>query len=470
MAKTLTVYLAADLKKFNDGMNDADRKLSGLAGGMQNMLGPALLGAAAAAGAFAIALGIDAVKAAAEDEAAAAKLAQTLKNVGQAHNTEPVENYISSLERSLGITDDELRPAYDRLIRSIGDTQKANQALSLALDISAGTGKSLDTVVQALGRAYDGNTSGLSRLGAGLDSAILKSGNMEAITAKLAETFSGQAQTAAETFQGQMRRLGVATDNLKEAFGTGLLRALGDTNGKTQTLVDAMAGLEPVLERVGASVGRVVGTLADSDGLQTNLVKSADNAGVFAESLGIVAAESANAAAAATEYQTSIPGTDQYSGPLGAAQRFVDTLKVLNIWYNTSKASADASSGSLTSLTSATVSAAIGAGNAQTAFVDLNPVVEETGKTALEAAGSYLSLYEKIAAADRAARDFAGTSGTVTSAIAAGTRGNLPNPQFRADVTPTSVANAISNLVLQSDARSGRAPNIPTSGMGVIFR
>jgi hypothetical protein len=245
---------------------------------------------------------------------------------------------------------------------------------------------------------------------------------------------------------------------------------LGDTNGKTQTLVDAMAGLEPVLERVGASVGRVVGTLADSDGLQTNLVKSADNAGVFAESLGIVAAESANAAAAATEYQTSIPGTDQYSGPLGAAQRFVDTLKVLNIWYNTSKASADASSGSLTSLTSATVSSAIGAGNAQTAFLDLNPVVEETGKTALEAAGSYLSLYEKIAAADRAARDFAGTSGTVTSAIAEGTRGNLPNPQFRADVTPTSVANAISNLVLQSDARSGRAPNIPTSGMGVIFR
>jgi hypothetical protein len=120
-------------------------------------------------------------------------------------------------------------------------------------------------------------------------------------------------------------------------------------------------------------------------------------------------------------------------------------------------------------------------------LTDLSPVLEENKKTALEAAGSYLSLYEKIAAADRAARDFAGTSGTVTSAIAAGTRGNVPLPEFRTPstapdranqrqleggvaVTPTSVANAIANLVLQSDARSGRAPGIPTGGMGVIFR
>ena len=178
MAKTLTVFLAADLKNFNNGMDDASRKAQGLGSTMSNMLGPAMIGAAAAAGAFAIAVGVDAVQAAVADEAAAAKLAQTLDNLGQAHNTKPVEDYISSLERSLGVADDELRPAYDRLIRSTGDTAKANEALSLALDVSAGTGKSLDAVVQALGRAYDGNTAGLSRLGAGIDSAVLKSGDM----------------------------------------------------------------------------------------------------------------------------------------------------------------------------------------------------------------------------------------------------------------------------------------------------
>jgi hypothetical protein len=455
MAKTLTVYLAADLKNFNKGMDDASKKAGGLGDTMSKLVGPALIGAAAAAGTLAIALGVEGVKAAMEDEAAAAKLAKTLDNLGLAHNTQPVEDYISTLERSLGVADDELRPAYDRLVRSIGDTEKANDALSLALDVSAGTGKSLDAVVQALGRAYDGNTAGLSRLGAGIDAATLKSGNMEEITAKLSETFKGQAQTSAKTFEGQLRRLGVATDNLKEAFGTGLLNALGDTDGKTQTLVDAMAALEPTLERVGAAVGRVIGTLADS--------------GTFAESLGIIAAESANAASAATEYQASIPGTNEYSGPLGAAQRFVDTLKVLNIAYNNSKSSADGTTESLRSLTSGTVLSAIAAGEAKTGFTDLRPAVEDAGKTALEAAGSYLSLYERIAAADRAARDFAGTSGTVTSAIAAGVR-NTPGAQAaaaanatrNATVTEDQVARALGNLVARSDARQGRfQPDVP---------
>ena len=468
MAKTLTVYLAADLKNFNQGMDDASRKAGGLGDTMSKLVGPALIGAAAAAGAFAVKIGIDGVKAAMEDEAAASKLAKTLENVGQAHNTEPVEEFISSLERSLGVADDELRPAYDRLIRSIGDTTKANQALSLALDISAGTGKSLDAVVQALGRAYDGNTAGLSRLGAGIDAATLKSGDMQAITAELSATFSGQAQTSAKTFEGQMRRLGIATDNLKEAFGTGLLNALGDTDSKTQTLVDGMQALEPVLERVGESVGRVIGTLAESDGLQANLIKSADNAGTLAESLGIIAAESANATSAISEYQGELPGSDAYSGPIGATNRLIDTLKILNTWYRLTQGETTVTNESITSLTSGTVLAALGAGQAQAAFKDLTPAVEETGKTALEAAGSYLSLYERIAAADKAARDFANTSGTVTSAIAQGTR-NTPGAQAqaaanatRSSVTEDQVARAIQNLVTRSDARQGRSqPDVP---------
>lgn len=255
MAKTLTVYLAADLKKFSGGLNDAERQLTGFGGKLNNLVGPALIAATAAAGAFAVKLGVDGVKAAIDDEAAASKLAQTLNNLGLAHNTAPVEAYISQLERSLGVADDELRPAYDRLVRSIGNTEEANRALALALDVSAGTGKSLDAVVQALGRAYDGNTAGLSRLGAGIDAATLRTGNMEAITAKLAATFSGQAQTSAQTFEGQLGRLTQATDNLAEAFGAGLLEALGDTNESTDSLVDTLGRLEPLANRVGSAIG-----------------------------------------------------------------------------------------------------------------------------------------------------------------------------------------------------------------------
>ena len=151
MAKTLTIYLAADLKKFSSGMNQAEGGLRGFTNSLSNMLGPALIAAGAAAGAFATKLAVDGVKAAMEDEQAASKLAQTLQNLNLAHDTKAVEDYIYQLERSLGIADTELRPAYDRLVRSIGDTTEANKALQLALDISAGSGKSLEQVTEALG-------------------------------------------------------------------------------------------------------------------------------------------------------------------------------------------------------------------------------------------------------------------------------------------------------------------------------
>ena len=255
MAKTLTVFLAADLKKFNGGMRDAQNQVNGFGGSLKNLLGPALIAAGAAAGAFAIKLGVDGVKAAMEDEKAVAALAQTLGNLNMAHDTQAVEDYIYSLERAYGVADTELRPAYDRLIRSTKDVEEANRALKLAMDISASTGKSLETVTDALGRAYDGNTVSLGRLGLGIDKTALAAMSLDQITAQLAQTFGGQADVEAQTFEGQLRRLTTATDNLKEAFGAGLLDALGDTNDTTQNLVDTMEDLEPAIRGVGETLG-----------------------------------------------------------------------------------------------------------------------------------------------------------------------------------------------------------------------
>ncbi len=272
MAKTLTVYLAADLKKFNQGMDDAERRARGLGGTMSGMLGPALIGAAAAAGAFAVGVGVDAVKAAVEDEAAAAKLAQTLENLGLAHDTAPVEAYIDSMQRSLGIADSELRPAYDRLVRSIGNTEEANRALALSADIAAGTGKSLQAVTEALGKAYDGNTTGLSRLGAGLDTAILRTGDMQAITQRLADTFGGQATTQAQTLEGQMDRLSVAVGEAQEAFGRGFLDALGDTSDGTNDLLMILKDLEPELEGIARFIGSDLKKAAGDAAETTNIL------------------------------------------------------------------------------------------------------------------------------------------------------------------------------------------------------
>jgi hypothetical protein len=262
MAKTLTIFLAADVSKLNRQLKSAQSDLNifsngigGVAGKLSNLMGPALIGAAAAAGAFAVKLGVDGVKAALDDAASIDKLTQTLENLNLAHQLPEVENAISKFERTLGIADTELRPAYDRLVRSIGDTREATRILGIALDVSAGSGKSLDAVVQALGKAYDGNISGLSRLGAGIDAATLKTGDLDVITGQLAQTFQGQAATAAQTMQGQLKVLQTAVDNVAEAFGTGLLQSLGDTNDRTTDLVQTMQDLEPAMKDLGDTVG-----------------------------------------------------------------------------------------------------------------------------------------------------------------------------------------------------------------------
>jgi hypothetical protein len=277
------------------------------------MLGPALIGAGIAAGAMAAKLGVDGVKAAIEDEAAVAKLAQTMTNLGLAHDTAQVEASIASMETELGIVDMELRPAYDRLVRSIGDTDDAMKAMSLAADISAGTGKSLDAVVQALGRAYDGNIEGLSRLGAGLSSTLLKSGDMKAITEQLANTFGGQATTKAQTYEGQIKRLALEFDNLKEAFGAGFLRGLGDANGSTEDLLATMKDLEPELKNIGETAGDIaIGAVKGTSSL-LDMANAASTFDAFlagfgrnlrsnvADVLGIISDEAG--AAADAEYQ-----------------------------------------------------------------------------------------------------------------------------------------------------------------------
>ena len=278
MSRTLTVYLAADLKKFTGNLKTAEADLGrfgnasrSLSNTMSSMLGPALIGAGAAAGYAAVQFGVDGVKAFLEDDAAAQKLATTLDNLGLAHDTTAVEAMIDALQRETGVADDALRPAFDRLVRSIGDTEQATSALKLAMDISAGSGKSLDTVVQALGKAYDGNTAGLSRLGAGIDKSVLATGNMDTITKDLARTFGGQAKTASETYKGQLDRLAVGFGELQESFGAGFLGALGKTEGKTGDLMTAMQDLQPALQDVGTAVGDLVVELA-------GMVTSADKA------------------------------------------------------------------------------------------------------------------------------------------------------------------------------------------------
>jgi hypothetical protein len=122
-----------------------------------------------------------------------------------------------------GVADDELRPAMQRLAVSTKDVGEAQRLLALALDISKGSGKSLEEVANALGKAQDGNTTALGRLGLGLSKAELATLSFTEIQAKLSELYGGAAAANAETFQGKIDRLKVGFDEAKESLGTALL-------------------------------------------------------------------------------------------------------------------------------------------------------------------------------------------------------------------------------------------------------
>ena len=184
----------------------------------------------------------------AQDEKAAASLSKTLENLGLGFGgaSKDVNDYISNLEKQTGVLDDELRPAMDRLLRATSSITDSQKLLSLALDISAGTGKSLTQVSQSLQKAYLGQTQALGRLGVGLSKAELSSGSFEVIQARLTELFAGQAQTAAEGYAGSIARLQVATNNAAESIGQDLFTAIGTLTGgdglpKTIQLIESLS-------------------------------------------------------------------------------------------------------------------------------------------------------------------------------------------------------------------------------------
>jgi hypothetical protein len=230
-SRTLKLSILADIDNLKKNLNSGSNEVEGFGsklGGFAKKAGAAFAVAGAAAAAYAGKLLVDGVKAAVEDEAAQAKLATTLKNVTGATNAQikAVEDYITQTALANGITDDKLRPSLDRLIRSTKDATRAQELQSLALDIAAGTGKDLQAVSEALGKAYDGNLGALRKLGVGIDDSIIKSKDFDAAALALSKTFEGQASKQAETFQGKMARLTVAFDEAKETVGSYVLDAL----------------------------------------------------------------------------------------------------------------------------------------------------------------------------------------------------------------------------------------------------
>lgn len=214
----------ADLDELKKGVKSATTEVSSFSDRVTDFGKKAAL-AFAAAGAAAGAYAAKAIRNALDDEAAQRKLTETLKASTSATDAQiaSVGAWIDKTSLAIGVTDDQLRPAFSRLARSTNDVEEAQKLLNLSLDISAATGKPLEAVANALGKAYDGNATSLGRLGLGLDANLLKSKDTNAIMEQLTRTFGNFAENEAETTAKKFERVKIAIDEAQESIGAALL-------------------------------------------------------------------------------------------------------------------------------------------------------------------------------------------------------------------------------------------------------
>jgi len=257
-SRTLKLAILGEVKDLSASLNKGAGEVSTFGDKITKfgkVAGLAFAAAGAAAVAYAGKLAIDGVKAAIEDEAAQLRLATSLKNVTGATDAQiaSTEAYILKTELAYGVTDNELRPSLDRLVRSTKNVEEAQKLQTLALDIAAGTGKSLETVTNALAKAHDGSTTALGKLGTGIDKATLKTMTFDEVTQSLSRTFENQATKQAETFQGKMDRLSVAFQEGKETIGGFILDAI---TPMINTIVkDVVPAVQSFIEGIGGKEG-----------------------------------------------------------------------------------------------------------------------------------------------------------------------------------------------------------------------
>jgi len=252
--------------------------------------------------------GKSSVKAFLADDKAAKSLGKTLDNTGNSFAKIGVEKFIQSLQRQTGVLDDQLRPAFQTLLVATGSVTKAQEGLTTALDVAAGTGSDVESVTKAIAKAYAGNTTALGKMIPGIDKAVLASKDLNAINKELAKLFGGQAAVAAGTYAGQMDILKASAADAKETIGKGLVTAIellanGQSLDKAtakmdtlaQSIADITVGLADAISKLGvleagnvkmnrfAFFGPILGPVISSleKGGQTNRANKAAGAPVL---------------------------------------------------------------------------------------------------------------------------------------------------------------------------------------------
>jgi hypothetical protein len=207
----------------NKGLKQAEKGVKSLQSSVKKLAGAAGIGLSTAA---VIRFGKSAAKAFIEDEKAANRLAISVRNLGLGFQTPRIESYISELSKMSGVTDDQLRPAMQRLLQTTGSVTKAQELLAQATDISAGSGVSYETVVSDLSAAYVGQTRGLRKYALGVTQAELKTMKFSEVQERLNKQFSGANAEYLTTYAGKLQLITTAAGEASEKIGGALVESL----------------------------------------------------------------------------------------------------------------------------------------------------------------------------------------------------------------------------------------------------
>jgi hypothetical protein len=221
IARILTQYSDKGSKAATKDINKLGKSFDAFAKKSAKAFGVAALAAAA----FAVKIGKDAVQAAMEDQKSQALLANSLRNTVGATDAAiaGVERHITALQKQFSVADDELRPAFGRLTAAFGSTTAAQEAMQIALNVSAFASVDLATASDAIIKSSQGQNKALAKLVPGIGATTLATKDFGQITNKVSKIVGGAAATRAGTLEGKMAGLKIAFGEVMETLGYALL-------------------------------------------------------------------------------------------------------------------------------------------------------------------------------------------------------------------------------------------------------
>jgi hypothetical protein len=292
------------------GLNKADKSVKGFEKSLKSL--GKTLGITLSATAV-VAFGKKAAQAFIQDQKEAQRLTTAVKNLGLELSAPAITQYIDSLSKASGVTDSQLRPAFQALLTTTGSVTASQKALAQAIDVSAGSGVALETVAQDLANAYVGQTRGLRKYNLGLTQAELKAAKFEDISKKLNAQFSGANAAYLDTYAGKLQMLGTAAGEAQEKIGASVIELAMAVTGASD--------VEQLISRIASATDFAVARL-DNFIEGWKILKAIINSslGEFKKNIQAVQVEEFNRRMA-RDYMQAWEGTNLPMSPQALAQQ-----------------------------------------------------------------------------------------------------------------------------------------------------